>query len=63
MLANAEAREEKASRAARKAAMTGNTKVFFMVIEPVSGSWNLVEIFSLFESSGVFTAREMDEIF
>jgi hypothetical protein len=28
-----------------------------------AGGWNLAEIFSLFESSGVFTSRERDENF
>ncbi len=34
-----------------------------MMMEPVSGSWNLAKIFFPFESSGVFALEEAAEIF
>lgn len=59
----AEACGARASSAARKEAIAENTKVFFMVMAPMIGGWQLAEIISFFKSSGDFTSWEVDEIF
>jgi hypothetical protein len=60
----AEAWVARANSAARTAIINRSKgEEFFMVVTLGRGSWNLVEIFSSFESSGVFTSYGVDEIF